>query len=211
MKKLFLLVLILVQVSLLKAQNVQTLYHTDKKYLTTTVESFKTDKFGSTYLFVDMDYNTNGVQGIDFSYWEFSRGIKFWENPFELHVEYNGGNQMPNAWLFGGNYTWNTKDFSKIFTLEAMYKTIRGTNYESFQITGVWTVQMFKEKVTFTGFADFWREDTGYGKYVFLSEPQLWYNICKKFAIGSEVRFSNNFSGNDGFKVGPTIAAKFTL
>jgi hypothetical protein len=175
-----------------------------------------------------MDYGVDGTQGVSMAYWEISRGVKFWENPFELHVEYNGGfgqynsteipklpsytaYQIPDAWLFGGNYTWNTKDFSKIFTLEAMYKTIRGTNYASFQITGVWTIQMFKEKVTFTGFADFWKENTNYGTYVFLSEPQLWYNVCKKFSVGSEVRFSNNFAGNNGFKLGPTIAAKFTL
>jgi len=224
MKKLILLVLILVQVSLLNAQNVQTLYHTGKKYLTTTLEVFKTDKFGSTYSFVDMDYGREGVQGVSMAYWEFSRGIKFWENPFELHVEYNGGfgedgpgyYPINDAWLFGGNYTWNTKDFSKIFTLEAMYKTIRNTNYASFQITGVWTIQMFKEKVTFTGFADFWREDNTFDgvntKYILLTEPQLWYNVCKKFAIGSEVRFSNNFAAEGiGFKVNPTIAAKFTL
>ena len=123
MKKLILLVLILVQVSLLNAQNVQTLYHTGKKYLTTTLEVFKTDKFGSTYSFVDMDYGREGVQGVSMAYWEFSRGIKFWENPFELHVEYNGGfgqdgpglYQINDAWLFGGNYTWNTKDFSSHF------------------------------------------------------------------------------------------------
>jgi hypothetical protein len=96
-----------------------------------------------------------------------------------------------------------------------MYKNIRGKNDMSYQLTGVWTIQMFKSKLTFTGFADFWREDNTFGTettdFVFLSEPQLWYNVNKNFALGSEVELSSNFGGNQGFMVNPTIAAKYTF
>ena len=158
MKKLLTLFTFLSAASALTAQNVQLHYDMGdtRKFLTSTVETFKTDKYGSTFYFIDMDYGkgvSDGVQGPKLAYFEISRGLKFWNSPFEIHVEYNGGfgqyqadkvnnaYQINDAWLFGGNYTWNTKDYSKVFTLEAMYKNIRGKNDMSFQITGVWNLQ----------------------------------------------------------------------
>jgi hypothetical protein len=231
MKKLLILFVLFIAASGLKSQNVQLHYDLgkDRKYLTSTVEMFKTDKWGSNFFFIDMDHNVNGATGVDLAYMEIARGIKFWKSPFEVHVEYNGGfgknkdqssYTINDAWLFGGNYTWNTSDYSKIFTLQAMYKNIRDKNDMSFQITGVWTVQMFKNKLTFTGFADFWREDNNFflnaapgteTNFVFLSEPQLWLNLTKKFAIGSEVELASNFAAHKGFKACPTIAAKWNF
>ena len=233
MKKLLILLSLFAAATALKAQNVQLHYDLgkDRKYLTSTVEMFKTDNWGSTYYFVDMDYGAGGAQGVGMGYWEISRGLKFWKSPFELHVEYNGGfgqfkatpyngaYQINDAWLFGGNYTWNTADFSKIFTLQAMYKTIRGKNNMSFQITGVWTIQLFKKKVTFDGFADFWREDNIVGvgtntkatNFVFLTEPQFWYNCTDHFSVGSEIEISSNFKGHNGVMVNPTIAGKWNF
>jgi len=230
MKKIIVLFVLFIAAAAIKAQNVQLHYDMgkDRKYLTSTVEMFKPDKWGSTFYFIDMDYGSGGAQGVSLGYWEISRGLKFWKSPFEIHVEYNGGfgqyketttnsaYQINDAWLFGGNYTWNSADFSKVFTLEAMYKTIRGKNKTSFQITGVWTVQLLKNKVTLDGFADFWREDNQVGvkkdkhtDFVFLSEPQFWYNLTDHFSLGSEVEVSSNFAGHDGLMINPTIAGKW--
>ena len=101
--------------------------------LTSTVEMFKPDQYGSTFFFIDMDYGANNVEGVALAYWEIARGLKFWDSPFEIHVEYNGGfgqyapggaYQINDAWLFGGNYTWNNADFTRVFTLQAMYKNL---------------------------------------------------------------------------------------
>ena len=236
MKKFLTLFSVLLAVSAVKAQNVQLHYDMGetRKFLTSTVESFKTDKYGSTFYFIDIDYGkggSTGVHGPQLGYFEITRGLKFWDSPFELHVEYNGGfgqyranninaaYTINDAWLFGGNYTWNTKDFSKIFTLQAMYKNIREKNDMSFQITGVWTLQFFKNKVTLSGFADFWREDNIVGvgarakatNFVFLTEPQFWYNVTKQFSVGSEIEMSANFAGHRGFMINPTIAGKWNL
>jgi len=230
MKKAFILLTLFIAASTLQAQNVQLHYDMgkDRKYLTSTVEMFKPDQWGSTFFFIDMDYGaTDTNNGVSMAYWEIARGIKFWKSPFEIHVEYNGGfgqfdatpyngaYQINDAWLFGGNYTWNTKDFSKIFTLQAMYKNIRGKNDMSFQLTGVWTLNFFKNKLTCSGFADFWREDNQFGteetNYVFLTEPQFWYNFTKNFSVGSEIEMSSNFGGNHGFMVNPTIAGKWNF
>jgi len=236
MKKLLTLFTFLSAASALTAQNVQLHYDMGdtRKFLTSTVETFKTDKYGSTFYFIDMDYGkgvSDGVQGPKLAYFEISRGLKFWNSPFEIHVEYNGGfgqyqadkvnnaYQINDAWLFGGNYTWNTKDYSKVFTLEAMYKNIRGKNDMSFQITGVWNLQFCKNKITLSGFADFWREDNLVGvfgnqkatNFVFLTEPQFWYNLTKQFSVGSEIEMSANFAGHRGFMINPTIAGKWNL
>ncbi len=237
MKKLLILFLFVAASTALSAQNVQLHYDMGKtrKYLTSTVESFKTDKYGSTFYFIDIDYGKagdKGVEGPQLAYFEIARGIKFWNSPFELHVEYNGGfgqNKVQNsysgypindAWLFGGNYTWNTKDYSKIFTLQGMYKNIRGKNDMSFQLTGVWNLQFFKNKITLSGFADFWREDNTFflnaplgttTNYVFLTEPQFWYNVNKQFSIGGEIEMSSNFALNHGFMCNPTVAVKWNL
>ena len=61
----------------------------------------------------------------------------------------------------------------------------------------------------------FWKEDNVINgeekEYVFLSEPQLWFNATKNFSIGSEIELSSNFAGLDGFNVMPTVAAKWTF
>ena len=82
----------------LRAQNIQlhydfgrSLYDKDLKerpLLTSTVEKFHPDTWGSTYFFVDMDYTSEGVAS---AYWEIAREVKFWKGPFSAHLEYNGG------------------------------------------------------------------------------------------------------------------------
>ncbi len=231
MKRALIILFIFISASALKAQNVQLHYNLgdNQKYLWSHVEMFKPDKWGSTFFFIDMNYGETNMKGVTLAYWEISRALKFWNSPFALHVEFNGGfgqfkNTTPpngaysinNAWLFGGEYTWNTKDFSKVFTLQLMYKTIQDKNSAAFQITGVWAIQMLKNTVTFSGFADFWREDnfeasSNMTKYVFLTKPQLWYNFTKNFSAGTEVDISSNFGGHRGGMVNPNLSAKWTF
>jgi hypothetical protein len=183
---------------------------------------FKPDQWGSTFIFVDFDYNVGDVEGVSLAYMEVARALKFWDSPFAAQVEYNGGfgqfapglaYQINDAWLTGGQYTWNNADFSKIFTLQGLYKYINdGVNDVSFQVTGVWAIQMASGKFTFSGFADFWKEEKAWlgTDFVFLAEPQIWYNATKHLSLGGEIEFSNNFI-NEGFEVCPTLAAKWNF
>ena len=74
--------------SVAKAQtNAQILYDfgSDRKFVTLTLEMFKQDKWGSTYFFVDHDFNydkmvvgeKNIAQGG--TYTEISRALNFWQ------------------------------------------------------------------------------------------------------------------------------------
>lgn len=214
------------------AQNIQLHYdfgHSiydeldDRAKLTTTVEMFRADKWGSTFFFVDMDYAHNEVAS---AYWEIARELKFWKAPLSIHVEYDGGlNYIKDSYLGGVTYTYNSKDFSKGFSASAMYKYINGNESKSnFQLTGTWYWNFGDGKFSFSGFADFWREkhtDINGNKhdFSFIAEPQLWFNlnalkgVDKDFnlSVGTEWEISSNFALMDGWYWNPTIAFKWTF
>ncbi|MDD2283909.1 MAG: DUF5020 family protein [Paludibacter sp.] len=221
MRKLILACLLIAGAGLVAQTNLQLHYDFGKgrNYLTSTIERFKPDTNGSLFYFVDMNYNAGGPTE---AYFEIARELKFWDGPISAHVEYNGGLhaenggaafQINNAYLLGGTYSLNSQDFSKGISLSAMYKLIQGNvDPHNFQLTAVWYMHLLQGKLSFTGFADFWREKTFFGStYTFLSEPQLWYNFNKKISAGGEIELGYNFGGVSGFKACPTLAVKYNL
>jgi hypothetical protein len=209
---------------LVKAQNLQLHYDfgPDRGYLTSTIEKFAPDNYGSTFFFVDFNYSPDGPKE---AYWEISRELKNWDLPISLHLEYDGGlntgMQFNNAYLFGGAYNWNASDFSKGFSFQALYKHIQGNQSpHNIQLTTVWYLHMLEGKLSFTGFVDFWTEkhtvsndgfvndfqDVG---FVILSEPQLWYKLNDSFSLGGEVELSYNFAGVAGMNACPTLGVKW--
>lgn len=231
MKRILLSLFFVVFMISVQAQNIQLHYDLGegRKFFTSTVEMFRPDSWGSTFFFIDMDYSSdarNIDNGVSLAYWEIARAFKWNETQKILpRVEFNGGilkldgDNSPfipieNVWIAGLERTWASADFSKIFTLQANYKYIKDKQEfkdPSFQITGVWTIQMLEGKLTFTGFADFWKEEMFWGtNYRFLSEPQLWFNASKNLSLGTEIELSNNFVA-DEFKVMPTLGVKYTF
>lgn len=215
----------------INAQNVQLHYDVGRNCATSTVEMFRPDSFGNTFFFVDMDYSPK-VYG---AYWEIAREFNFWQQSkvswLSVHVEYDGGlsneaGSFNNAWLAGLTYSGHSKDYSRTWSLSAMYKIIPGTvdamgrsQIHNFQITGVWNINFAKGWCDFNGFVDVWREVRAWQntKYIFIAEPQLWVNLNKikgwdkvNLSIGSEVELSYNFVA-PGFKVMPTVALKWTF
>lgn len=214
-----------------KAQtNFQTFYDFNRKHVTTTLEGFYNDSWGNTFFFIDYDFNGRSVDGkknhtVSGSYMEIARCLNFWHDsalaPLSLQVEYNGGVGFGNQnFLFGLDYFLHTADFKNTLNLKVLYKTFnKGIKSKlPVQFTVVWGCQdLFGlEGLTFSGFADVWGETTNVGKFVAISEPQLWYNIGKEIGvknlhIGTEVEFSYNFAGVDGFKVRPCLGTKWVF
>ena len=185
MKSLLLMALALLPASKTLAQtNAQVFYDfgSDRKFVTLTLEMFKQDKWGSTYFFVDHDFNLDQMTNTDTgkkyehnmsqggTYTEISRALNFWQNTklknLSLHVEYNGGiykdYPINNAWLFGVEDFMHDKSFKNTLTLQALYKTIRKTDQNvPMQFTAVWGCKdIFGLKgLNFSGFADFWWEN----------------------------------------------------
>lgn len=217
----------------LSGQNIQlhydfgrALYSADQPLrprLTSTVEMFRPDSWGSTFFFVDMNYAQRGVES---AYWEVAREFRLAKSPFSAHLEYNGGlsNQFSyrDAYLVGLSYGYN-KGSSAGFTLTPMYKYLAGLDKpSSWQLTGTWYVHLAKGALTFTGFADLWGDRLGSGAdmhTVFLTEPQLWLNLNRlrgvderlKLSIGTEVEISHNFAVYGETIINPTLAVKWTF
>lgn len=246
MKKHYLiLALALMIAGLAEAQtNIQEMYDFNRKQMTTTLEMFKGDNWGSTFFFVDIYHKLDQSTPTDF-YTEIARSLNFWNGTalkdFSLHVEWNGGcgiYNLPigyggypvnNAWLFGAEYFFHSADFNNTLTLEALYKNIRGGSSQvPMQFTAVWGLKdLFGLKgLVFSGFADFWWENIIWSDAekntttVFITEPQLWYNIgqhfnCENLFIGGEVEISNNFTGNvggvRGWQVNPAAGIKWNF
>lgn len=224
-----------------KAQtNIQEQYDFNREHLTTTLEMFKMDKWGSTFFFTDIYHPTNSSMPTGY-YTEIARGLNFWQNTklggLSAHVEWNGGQFAERAWLFGAEYLFHSKDFRYTLTLEVLYKNIvNGTQDVPMQFTIVWgCADIFGLKgLVFSGFADFWWEtkewvnETTVEKTtgVFISEPQIWYNIgqffkCPNLFIGGEVELAYNFAGgwypvttmhkNKGFTAAPACGIKWNF
>ena len=202
------------------AQNLQLHRDLERGHFTTTFEMFKMDKWGNTFTFIDFDYDAEN--GINQGYFEIARVLKTEKMPIGLHVEYNGGvgnAEVPgvgsfgytinDAWIFGANYSQGSAKWG--FSTYAGYKSIKDADKANFQITGTWYVNMLDGKMTFSGFADLWTEKGLNDNTIFLTEPQLWYNVNKQFSFGGEVEISNNFAGIEEFKVRPTLAVKWNF
>lgn len=225
-----------------KAQtNFQTFYDFGKnrKHVTTTLEGYYGDKWGDTFFFIDYDFNNpNPTEPAKYkrvlpgsSYFEIARGLNFWKETaladLSAHVEYNGGIGFPSQnFLFGANYCLHNDDFSNVFTFELMYKTFsKGTSSDiPVQFTFVWGMQdLFGVTgLRFSGFADIWGENVvnfregadKKDKFVFISEPQIWYNVGRHFGvdnlhIGGEIELSMNFAGYHGFLARPCLGTKW--
>ena len=121
----------------------------------------------------------------------------------------------------------NSADFSKTFSLQAMFKQyFKGQHrdgFSGFQATAVWGDTFAHGLCTFSGFIDLWYDKDVRGKLITLAEPQFWFNLNAikgmekvKLSLGTEVEISNNFvyddkGQNDKFYVIPTVAAKWTF
>ena len=241
-----------------KAQNLQVMYDfgEERQYITTTFEMYKADKWGGTFFFVDFYHdgknhpNNNGMMG---TYMEIERALNFWQNSklkdLSAHVEYAGGlgvynvgddifgYNISNAWMFGAEYFFHSKDYRNTLTVAALYKTIIGGKQAvPLQFSLAWGMQdLFNVKgLRFSGFADFWWEENTWSdvngnvivdengnpittQFSFITEPQIWYSVgqffnCPNLNIGGEVEMSYNFSGlsqRDKFYVNPCLGVKW--
>ena len=229
--------------------NLQVFYDLgkDRKMVTTTLEMFKGDDWGSTFFFVDYDYATKdqrdvNIFGTQSTYMEIERALNFWQESslgaLSAHVEFQAGRFggfSTRNWLFGAEYFLHNEDFSNTFTLALLYKLYPNSGAADIplQFSGVWGMQDIfgVEGLRFSGFLDFWGENTTYihgydpttllpndtkdAKFKLLTEPQIWYNVgqffnCPNFNLGGEVELSYNFRG-EGFVCNPCLGAKWNF
>jgi len=199
--------------------------------VTATVENFTPDKWGNTYFFIDANLGDHVVKS---AYGEISRELQFWKAPVAAHIEFNGGldgasGSFDNAYLIGPAWNWHSKDFSKTFSVQLMYKYLahkkrHGNSNHSVQLTEVWGVHFAKGLCTFSGYCDLWYDKGVKGHFILSTEPQFWVNLwClprindnAKWSVGTEVEVTKILvwpaNGlNDRFYAIPTVAMKWTF
>lgn len=239
MKKVIVTIIAVLFCAVSMAQNLQVHYdfgknlysnaQADRASVTLTFEQFAPDKLGSWFYFIDLDIKDKGMSG---AYTEISREFTLIKKlPFAAHIEYNGGinlaGSFQNAALAGIVYNGNTKDYSKTWSAQILYKQYFGNGRNKpiscVQFTGVWGMNLLQNKLTFSGFVDIWNgyipEWDAQGQkrgWILLAEPQLWYNWNKRFSIGTEVEISNNFiyrtnNNTNTFFINPTLAIKYNF
>ena len=213
--------------------NFQTFYDFGRGHFTTTMEGFHMDNWGNTFFFIDYVYHYREGDAIvspNNTYFEIARCLNFWQDtklaPFSWQLEYNGGfgtadNMLyafpvNSAFLTGVDYFLHSGDFKNTLNLKLLYKYfVHLPSKLPLQFTAVWGCQdLFGlGGLRFSGFADFWCE---YDHLVFLSEPQVWYQIgslfgCDNLHLGGEVELSYNFAGMEGFHVLPCLGTKWVF
>lgn len=232
LRKLFLFTLSLVAFASLNAQNLQlhfdprhAFYGDDvaaKNYLTATFEMFKPDAWGSTFMFVDFDFNGD-KRNIGLAYAEIARAFKIKDFALMPHLEYNGGLgtgfSIPSSYLAGAQYPFKLGNFFMGTYLAYKLNVFTELSHDV-QWTLTWNSAFPNSKVSLAGFLDLWTENknraTGEGgkKLILLSEPQVWYNFTPNFAIGSEIELSYNFVNafaESKFYAVPTLATKWNF
>jgi hypothetical protein len=211
------------------SQNLQLHYDfsEDRQFITSTLEMFKSDALGSTFWFVDIDYNSaEKNKSASMAYWEIARyfTLPILDKKLSATLQYNDGlligsdaagnwgMPLSSAWLGGVSY------FIPIgagnLSVELLYRYMDISKSPDGQLTLVWFYPFFSDRLQFTGYLDYWTQDIiGVGKKDILqTEPQLWYVLNPHFCLGGEVEISRNFGGylND-LKVFPTLGVKWTF
>ncbi len=217
MKKILLLLfsVMFVSIAAVKAQNLQVLYDLgkDRKYFTTTFEMFKPDKFGSTFLFFDVDYNRGGNMSASLSYFEIARYVTLplLNKKLDVTVQYNDGHTNGYAlgpvWLGGFSYPVNLK-FITIKT-DLLYRSFYQSEGADWQLTFAWNKFMLEGRLQFCGFLDIWSQGQKGEKFtVFLSEPQLWFRVWENLNLGGELEISRKFVSDD-WQFNPALGFKW--
>jgi len=190
----------------------------DRKYVTTTFEMFKPDEYGSTFWFIDMDYNRtrpNGLPGMSLSYLELARYVTIPRlQKLSATAQYNDGLVGPfplgPVWLFGVSYPIDL-GFVTLNT-DLLYRNAYNSDGPDAQLTLVWQKSLLADnRLTLMGFMDLWTADKAAGgkQFVLLSEPQVWYRVTDHLNLGGEVEISNNFLPDEKFGVKPTLGFKW--
>jgi len=219
----------------LSAQNLQLHYDfgNERKFYTATLEMFRPDTMGSTFWFVDLDFNFPGnPRSMSAAYWEISRDFYIpWIQDVAFlqgtgfHLEYNDGftafedsSQFMSAasynsvFLAGFSYPVTIGKVS--LSTQLLCRMPRGMDTPDFQFTVVWFQPLFRNRVLFTGFMDLWSQDkvsfTDDKELVFQTEPQLWFLVTRKIGLGGEAEISRNFPvGPNAWQICPTLAFRW--
>jgi len=146
--------------------------------LTSTLEIYKTDRLGSTFAFVDFDYNNEGSSGFRNASLAYGEIARYFQLPkvknLSATLQYNDGltnsGSLNAVWLGGVQYIFQIGQHT--FPIDFLLLKEVNTGGLTFQLTYIWSYNW--RKLELGGFIDLWNTGAnGYPprKIVILSEP----------------------------------------
>jgi len=211
--------------------------HNPKNSPTLYFEYFKTPdsgksfvKFGS-FLFKSEADMTGSNGNIGKYYMQVSQDFRFWQPKIFLSLQYSGGlgvtdpaqysYYITNTFDIGLSYPfkWGSAYMSSVldFKYVAYNKSSKDFLYTLYFYKGLWNY-----KAEFQGDFSLWTENKNHGdaatedmtgkRFFFFAEPQFWYNVSKKFSIGTKLNmyYHVNITA-DILQAYPTIGLRLKL
>lgn len=188
-----------------------------------TLEHSSSDNWGDTYFFTDFVFEKSFMSDI---YLKAYRNLRFWNAPFSLHLEYNGGlNRLSphhHAYIGGVHYGYKNPSRALFLGLSVNYRhDYKQPRPHNMYMTADWSWTSWNRVWTICGFTSLWTapHDLSQSRVILLTEPQLWMNLNQivgfhdnfNMSIGTEVKISYNYMAMDKFHVMPTLGVKWTF
>jgi hypothetical protein len=191
--------------------NAQIHYDFRREHPTVTTELLSFDGWGYTFGFADFNFdNTRKFGGFSDVYFEIMRYFKIKQiagKDLNITIQYNDGSEpVQRVWLAGvnlGNLTLGKLLLSTEILVKQEYRF--GLTW---QYTLVWYGYIWRDKLIFNGYLDFWTNDNtdpdwpsfdpeyAATKYSFQAEPQIGWMLTPRWKLGSELEISRGFLGS---------------
>ncbi len=184
-----------------------------------------------TFLFKSQADFTGDQTNLGKYYMQVSQEVKLWLPKIYLNLQYSGGLGITtprqysyyilNTYLAGASYHYKIGDAYVSSVLNYKYVPYAQPS-QDFLYTMYFYKGLFNYKAEISGDFSIWTENKNHGdeqtkdlagkRAFFFAEPQVWYNVNKKLALGSKVNmyYHVNFTDNV-LEVYPTAAVRLRL
>lgn len=218
------------------AQTIQTSYdlrhsvdgaNNPRDFISLSFETFKSVDYGSLLLKMDADFNGKN-NNLGKVYFQLSHSLKFWRPPVFLHLEYSGGlgfiGETTSGFHIGNNYAIGAAyPFQLLGSWASTFVAYRYSNFDrpSHDVMySFWWGKSLHKKISMTAYFVLWTVNKNHGdawtahlrgkQFSGIGEPQVWYNVSKLFAVGTEVRlYYGVYDYSKRVLIYPTLAVKY--
>lgn len=208
-----------------------------KNFPTLYVEYFKEQDSGKalikpgSFLF-KLDANLGGERGnISKAYMQVAQTLRLWQPKVFLHLSYSGGlgvtepkqysYYITNTVQVGVAYNFKYKGAWLSSVLDYKYVAYAKPTHD-FIYTLYWWKGYYNYKLELSGDFSIWTENKNHGdnftktlhgkRFNFFAEPQVWYNLSRRFAAGCKVNMYYHVNTTDNvLQAYPTLAVKYKM
>jgi len=168
---------------------------------------------------------------IGYFFMQVSQSFRCWEPKIYLNLQYSGGlgiaepreysYYIQSTYSTGISYPFKWRNAYMTSVLNYRYVPYNKPSHD-FLCTLYWWLGLFNYRGEFSGSFSVWTDNKNHGdaytegmkgkKFLFSAEPQLWYKLANKFAIGTKVNmYYHIYTTDNVLQVYPTIGIRFEI